>query len=68
MKVPNPAPHIAPQLASHPQPRRLAVGDLADLTQSAAKPTLEAAARPEVAPAQTDTRPQRPGSKLDIRV
>jgi hypothetical protein len=68
MKVPNPAPHIAPQVAGHPQPRRLDAGDLADLTQPAVKPAVETAARTQVAPVQTDVRPQRPGSRLDIRV
>jgi hypothetical protein len=68
MKVPNPAPQIAPQFAGHPQPRRLAAGDLADLTQSAVRPAVEAAGRTQAAPVQADVRPERPGSRLDIRV
>ena len=66
MNIPNPAPQIAPQFAGNPQPRRLAAEDLVDLTQSAGKPAVEAAARAQTA--QSDTRPERPGSRLDIRV
>lgn len=68
MKVPNPAAQIAPQFAGNPQPRRLGAGDLADLTQSTAKPAVEPPVRTQAAPAQTDVRPQRPGSLLDIKV
>jgi hypothetical protein len=68
MKIPNPTPQIAPQLAGHPQPRRLDARDLADLTQSVVKPAVETAARTQATPAQSDIRPERPGSRLDIRV
>jgi len=66
MNIPNPAAQIAPPFTGNPQPRRLGAGDLADLTQSTAKPAVEVAARTQAAPA--DIRPQRPGSQLDIRV
>jgi hypothetical protein len=69
MKVQTPPLHIQPQPnpvvpgSAAPQ-RRLALSDLADLTQA----TASAAPRPVVQIAQAETRPLRPGSILDIKV
>ena len=69
MKIPPALPQTAPP-ATQATPRRLELRDLAELLAPRPKATPQPPPpAPEPAPqAAADQRPQRPGSRLDIKV